>query len=68
MKANRRVVVRGGGANLYKVSWSDGWYWVYQIQVKLIVNSERLVGKCKSMDDALTMIRSDSGRAILEVS
>lgn len=58
--SKKRVIVKGGGKNLYYVSESSGTIYVY----KGGVWSSSQIGKTKSMDDALSLIRSHSGRAI----
>lgn len=58
--SKKRVVVKGGGANLYYVSESSGTVYVY----KGGVWSDSQIGKTKSMSDALSLIRSHSGREI----
>ena len=50
------VIVKGGGSNLYYVSESFGTIYVYK--------GSGQIGKTKTMEDALTLIRSHSGRDI----
>ncbi|MEE4539466.1 MAG: hypothetical protein V2J51_13365 [Erythrobacter sp.] len=59
--AKKRVVVKGGGENLYYVSESSGTYYVYKGSVW---GSDTQIGKARSMSDALAIITSYSGRAI----
>ena len=66
--ADKQVVVEGGGENLYKVSDYKGIYYVKKISVGIIANSARDLGKTKSFDDALAIIRSHSGKAIKSIS
>jgi hypothetical protein len=59
--ADKRVVVKGGGENLYYVSESSGTYYVYKGSVW---SGKTQIGKARSMSDALAIITSYSGRAI----
>jgi len=54
--SKKKVIVKGGGSNLYYVSESSGIIWVYR--------SNTLIGKTKTMEDALALIRNHSGRDI----
>lgn len=58
--AKKKVVVKGGGSNLYYVSESSGTIYVY----KGGGWSDSQIGKAKTMDDALALIKSHSGREI----
>ncbi len=66
--SKKRVVVQGGGMNLYQVSEYDGWFYCYRIESGLLFSSSRDIGKARSMKDALDLIRSDSGQQIREIS
>lgn len=63
----KKVVVQGGGKNLFKVSNSSGYFYVYKVDVGLF---DRLhdIGKTRSLEDALTLIRSYSGREIDKIA
>lgn len=63
--AKKRVVVKGGGENLYYVSESSGTYYVYKGSVW---GGDTQIGKARSMTDALAIITSYSGRAIESIS
>jgi hypothetical protein len=65
--SERQVVVKGGGENLYKVSESGGWFYAYKVSVGLL-NSNKSIGKAKSLGDALELIKSHSGRAIEKIT
>lgn len=67
MSKDRRVVVKGGGKNLYKISEYNGWFYAYHIDVGFITNSENSLGKARSLGDALELIKSHSGREIEEI-
>ena len=54
--SKKKVIVKGGGSNLYYVSKSSGIIYVYR--------SDTLIGKTKTMEDALALIRNHSGRDI----
>ncbi len=64
----KKVVVKGGGKNLFKVSSYEGTYYVYQVDAGLISNDNNLIGTTKSLEDALSLIRSYAGRAIERIS
>lgn len=59
-----RVIVKGGGANLYYVNESNGRFFVIQKRVGLILDSDTDIGKTRAFEDALGLIRSHSGRGI----
>jgi hypothetical protein len=63
----RKVVVKGGGRNLYKISEYGGWFHIYAVEVKLVFNDEQSIGKVSSLPDALDLIRAHSGREIEDV-
>lgn len=68
MSKDRRVVVKGGGDNLYKISESGGWFYAYHVDVGFISNSNTNIGKTRSLTDAIDLIKSHSGREIQEMS
>ncbi len=57
----KRVIVKGGGNNLYYVSESSGSVYVYKGSVW---SSDTQIGKTRSLSDALSLIKSHSGRDI----
>jgi hypothetical protein len=67
MAKDRKVVVQGGGANLYKISEYDGWFYAYKVDVGFFSNSNRSIGKARSLKDALDLIKSHSGKEIKEI-
>ena len=56
--AKKTVVVKGGA--LYSVSESSGTIYVY----KGAMFGDTQIGKMRSMDDALSLIKSHSGKEI----
>jgi len=54
--AKKKVVVKGGGQNLYYVSESSGTFYVYK--------GSSQIGKTGTMEDALALIRNHSGKDI----
>ena len=52
----KKVVVKGGGSNLYYISESSGTIYVYKGSTQ--------IGKTKTMEDALALIKSHSGKGI----
>lgn len=67
MSNDRRVVVKGGGANLYKISEYAGQLYVYHVSVGFLSNSNTSLGKTRSLQDALAIIKSHSGKEIAEI-
>lgn len=63
MANKTRVIVKGGGANLYEVSESGGWFYAYQISVG-VFDSRHEIGKARTFEQALSLIKSHSGRGI----
>lgn len=68
MSNDKRVVVKGGGHNLYKISEYGGWFHVYHVDVGFISNSNTGIGKTRSLADALDLIKSHSGEDIQEIT
>ena len=66
--ATKRIVVSGGGQNLYKVSGSGSSYTVSQIIINPIFDDRKRVGTAGSLDDALILIKSHSGKRIEKIS
>ena len=62
--SDKRVVVKGGGNNLYSVSESSGTIYVY----KGSGWGKSQIGKTRTMEDALSLIRSHSGKDIESIS
>ena len=59
------VVVEGGGANLYEIREYEGRFTAYKVSVNLLMsNSRRSIGAVRSLEAAITLIRSHSGREI----
>ena len=58
-----RVIVKGGGRNLYYVSEQSGKFYVYQGGFF----GKSQIGKSNSMSSALSLIKSHSGKAIERV-
>lgn len=54
--SKKKVIVKGGGSNLYYVSESSGTIYVYK--------GSSQIGKTKTMEDALALIRNHSGKDI----
>lgn len=67
MSNDKRVVVKGGGKNLYKISEYGGQFHVYHVTVGFISNSNSSIGKTRSLPDALDIIKSHSGQEIDEI-
>jgi len=68
MSRTIEVVVEGGGANLYEIYESDGRFTAYKVQVKLLMpNSKRKIGSARSLEDALSAIKSHAGERIKSI-
>lgn len=67
MGQDRTVVVTGGGKNLYRISEYDGWFFASQLSVGLISTTSTKIGRTRSLEDALDLIKSHSGRGIEEI-
>ena len=64
----KKVVIKGGGSNLFKVSSYDGTFYIYKVTVGIISDDKYEIGKTRSFDDALSIIRSYSGQEIDHIS
>lgn len=58
--AKKKIIVKGGGKNLYYVSESYGTIYVYKSEGW----SDKKIGETKTMEDALALIKNYSGRDI----
>lgn len=63
MATERKVIVKGGGQNLYSIAESSGTYRAY----KGSGYGRSEIGKTSSLEDALAIIKSHSGREIQEI-
>lgn len=63
-----RVVVEGKGMNLFKVVEASGWFHAYQVDPGFFSDTNVSVGKSRSLADALTLIRSFTGKNIKSMS
>lgn len=68
MSNEKRVVVKGGGSNLYKITESGGWFYVFHVDVGFLSTSNKSIGKARDQAAALDLIKSHSGREIQEIS
>jgi hypothetical protein len=66
--ATKRVVVQGGGDNLYRISIYGNKYTVSQVDVGIFSNDINVIGEARSMDDALSIIKSHSGQSIKKIT
>lgn len=66
--ATKRVVVQGGGKNLYRISIYGDKYTVSQVDVGYFTNDINIIGEARSMDDALSIIKSHSGHGIKKIT
>lgn len=68
MGKDKKVVVEGGGANLYKISEYDGCFYTYKVDVGFLSDSNRSIGNARSLSDALEIIKAHSGKGIKEIN
>lgn len=64
----KKVVVQGGGKNLFKVGISSGYFYVYKVDVGPLGDRLISIGETRNLEDALSIIRSYSGREIEKIS
>lgn len=67
MSNDRRIVVKGGGKDLYKVSEYGGWFHAFHVDVGFFSDTNLSIGKAKSLLDAISLIKSHSGREIASI-
>ncbi len=60
----KRVVTKGGGDNLYKITNS---FDVFIIKVKTFTNKKIKIGSARNLEDCLSIIKSYSGNQIKEI-
>lgn len=62
------VVVEGGGDNLYEVLEVAGRFMAYKVSVNLFLpNTRGSIGAARSLEGALSLIRSHSGKGIKSI-
>ena len=66
--ATKRVVVKGSGDNLYRISIFGNKYTVSQVDVGIFSNDYNIIGEARSMEDALSIIKSHSGQSIKKIT
>ena len=67
MAHKRKVVVQGGGSNLYEVSEYAGKFTAYKVDVGFLLDDRTSIGTGRSLEDALTLIRAHSGKEIKSI-
>ena len=66
--ATKRVVVQGGGDNLYRISIYSDKYTISHVDVGDFSNDYHVIGEARSMDDALSIITSHAGQSIKKIT
>jgi len=66
--STKRVVVQGGGENLYRISIYGNKYTVSQVDVGVFTNDINIIGEARNLDDALSIIKSHSGEQIKKIT
>lgn len=67
MSKDAKVVVHGGGANLYRISEHDGWFHAYHVDSSILAFTDRNIGKARTFQGALELIKSHSGKEVKEI-
>jgi hypothetical protein len=62
----KRVVTIGGGQNLYKIVGTSRLE-VFHIKVGFLLDNKTKIGSSRSIEDALSVIKSHSGNQIKEI-
>ena len=63
--AKRKVAVQGG--DIYEINDYEGKFRICKVDVGLLTDRRRDIGNTKSLEDALALIRSYSGKQIKDV-
>ena len=66
--ADKRVEVQNGKGGYYKIHENGNKYTVYRVNIGIIVDDKKNIGEVKSLEDALSLIRSHSGQEIKKIS
>jgi translation elongation factor EF-Tu-like GTPase len=66
--ATKRVVVSGGGDNLYRISIYGDKHTISHVDVGPFTNDYNRIGEARSMDDALRIIKAHSGQSIIKIT
>ena len=66
--ATKKVVVTGGGNNLYRIYISGSRHVVSQVDVNLFSDDINVIGEARTMEDTLNIIKSHSGKSIENIS
>ena len=64
---SKRITVKGKKQNLYKITILNGINTVSQIKKGLMLDTIKKVGVTYRFEDALNLVRSYSGREVVEV-
>jgi len=66
--ATKRVVVNGGGQNLYRISIYGTKHTVSHVDVGIFSNDINVIGEARSMEDALNIIKAHAGNSIKKIT
>jgi len=66
--ATKRVVVQGGGKNLYRISIYESKHTVSQVDVGYFTNDINVIGEARNMDDALSILKAHSRKSIKKIT
>jgi hypothetical protein len=66
--STKKIVVEGKGMNLFKVVESYDWFYAYEVDPGFFSDTNKSIGKSRSLADALTLIRSYTGKNISSMS
>jgi hypothetical protein len=68
MSGKTKVVVEGGGDNLYIVSEYSGTFYVYKGGQGFLGLGKDSIGEASSLDKALVLIKAYTGKPIKKIS
>jgi hypothetical protein len=68
MSTKTRVVVEGGGDDLYQISEYNGTFYVYTAGEGFFSTGKTSIGETDSFDKAISLIKAHSGRTIKRMS
>ena len=66
--SDKKIVVQGGGKNLFRISESSGWFHASECDPGFLSNSFTSIGKARTLAEALTLIKSYTGKNVQSMS
>lgn len=65
--SSKKVTVSGPSPNRYHIRKGEKLLHVYRITLGVFGDSETMIGKAATLDDALALIRARSGQTIVKI-